>query len=1029
MKKHPELTRKRIFQFIDRILIPGMYEKLEPLTVAAAYFEQPVGFETARTAPYERQSVPFSWGPEWTTAWFRLEFTAPEGESSDFEYGLMIDTGGEGCLRSAEGKPLQGIDVFHHFHRLPAGRKGRQILFLEACCAGIAGGATHNPNRFQMGESWKSDFGQADLVRMDRTYHRFAVLMTTLFELLESLPDGQRNAEPPTRSSLGLPMDDAILHAELLYVLNDAINIFHPGDRNSWTEAGDLLERFASSHPPAAGAPEISVVGHSHLDVAWLWPLRETVRKCSRTFSSMCSHLAEYPDFMFSQGQAQLYKYTRDNYPSVYEDIKKFIKAGRWEVAASMWVEPDCNLISGESLIRQILHGKRFCREEFDVDVDFLWLPDVFGYSAAMPQILRKCGIRYFSTQKISWNQFNRFPHSTFIWRGIDGSELFSHFLPSNCYNGLLTAGELRFTAFNFNEKDRCSRILYPFGYGDGGGGVSREQIEKLEVLKRISGMPKLKYDTISNFFKKAEQDAKDLPTWVGELYLELHRGTYTTHAWIKRANRKNEFLLQAAESAAALLTPPEAYPHAKLRKTWETLLLNQFHDIIPGSSIAWVYDDARRDHRQITEDGTDMLNAALSAYGGSLSTVGMERPLLVYNPTCWPRIGFINIDGREKRIGEITAFGCKVVDAASNATEEGTVKTGERTLENEFLRARFDDSGRLESLRHKPSGRELIPTERHGNEFQLFDDHPVNFDAWDVDAYYQETQTTLNKSVEWLKAESGASAGELKFALQFSASRIVQTIRLRSGGRLLEFHTEIEWREDDKLLKVAFPVDVLAERATYETQFGHIERNTHENTSWDMAAFEVPAHKWADLSENGFGMALINDCKYGHDCHDNVLRLTLLRAPMQPDKTADRGHHVFSYAIMPHEGDFRDAGVINEAYRFNIPLHAVELAPGTPGSRIDSMRPMISCDSENIVVETVKRPEAGGNAIVIRAYESFKRRTSAVMSFGFAVKDAAETNMLEQDVQRLNLTDGRLILEFKPFEIKTIRIGLPYED
>lgn len=1027
MKKHHALTSKRLLQFMRQVLEPRIYETIEAIPVDAAYFEDPVTFGTAIAAGYERQTVPFRWGPAWSTAWFRLEFSLPENRDPEFCYGLFIQTGGEGCLRAESGDPVQGIDRFHPFYKIPAGTGKHHSFYLECCCAGFNGAATHNPERFQTRKIWDSEFTQADLVRIDQLYFRFATVFSSLFELLESLPDEEKVVERPHRGSLGLPVEEVVFRAELLYALNSAVNIFDPDSRTSWQEALELLESFIKKHPHAAGSPEMSIVGHSHIDVAWLWPLRETVRKCSRTFSSMCTYLEEYPEFVFSQGQAQLYKYTRENYPAVYEKIKRFVKEGRWEVASSMWVEPDCNLISGESLVRQIIHGKKFSMDEFGADVDFVWLPDVFGYSAAMPQILQKCGIKYFSTQKISWNQFNRFPHSTFIWKGIDGTGVFSHFLPSNCYNGLFTCGEMRFTAFNFNEKDRCSNILYSFGYGDGGGGVSREEIEKAKVINDVFGMPELKYDTIGNFFKKAEKNASDLPVWVGELYLELHRGTYTTHAWIKRANRKNEILLHSAESSSALFNSNNDYPYKGLADAWELLLLNQFHDIIPGSSIAWVYDDARKDHGKINNIGENIINKTLSDYGKTFSTEGMSRPVLAYNPTSWERDAIVEIDGVEIPVESITPYGCTVFDAAGKITppsDETSVKTGRRSLENEFLKAEFDDSGRLAELIYKPAARNVITPGMKSNEFQLFEDIPANFDAWDIDIYYQEKQTILDGSVEWLESKSTPFAGTLKFRKPFGNSWIIQTARLCTGKKILEFHTEIEWSENRKLLKVAFPVDVLASRATYEIQFGHLERPTHENTSWEMAAFEVPAQKWADISENNFGMALLNDCKYGHDCIDNVLRLTLLRAPVEPDENADRGRHVFSYALMPHEGDFREAGVIREAYHFNVPLQMVSLDPGQKIDSGSSPGSMISCDKENIVIETVKRPEEGGNAIIIRAYESFQRRTSATFSFALPVESVSEVDMLERHCRNIDLEKGNsFTLDFKPFEIKTLRL------
>ncbi|MDH7570868.1 MAG: glycoside hydrolase family 38 C-terminal domain-containing protein, partial [Armatimonadota bacterium] len=681
-----------------------------------------------------------------------------------------------------------------------------------------------------------------------------------------------------------------------------------------------------------------------HIDVAWLWPLRETVRKCSRTFATALRYMQKYPEYRFGQSQPQLYAFTREHYPALYQRIKEAVQAGRWEPVGAMWVEADCNIPSGESLVRQVLHGKRFFMEEFGVETEILYLPDVFGYSAALPQILKKSRVHYFMTQKISWNQFNKFPHHTFWWEGLDGTRIFSHFLPADTYNGVFTPEELRRAERNFRDSDRASSWLYLFGYGDGGGGPTAEMLEAAKRVKDLDGVPRVEQEFARDFFRRAAAEAKDLPVWVGELYLELHRGTYTTQAHNKRMNRRCEFLLRDAEFLSAIRPGGlSGYPREALDRCWKLVLLNQFHDVIPGSSIGWVYEDSRRQYDEVARTGHSIVEDALKALSASIDAAGLSHPVVVWNTLSrpgrevvsypleehapgsvvsargerWPVQVVEGEDGRRALfVAEVPPCGYAVYDLSSaeaGGSEFDSVTVGDGYLENGVLRVEWDGRGLLTRVFDKRCGREVLAAGAAANLFQLFDDRPNNWDAWDVDVFYAETGRDLTEVAGIRIVERGPVRGAVEFCRHFGNSSIRQVMRLSSGSARLDFVTEVEWHESNALLKVAFPVAINASRATYEIQYGHVERPTHINTSWDMARFEVVGHKWADLSEGDYGVALLNDCKYGYDVRGNVLRLSLLRAPKNPDPNADMGRHLFTYALYPHPGDVRLGAVVAE--------------------------------------------------------------------------------------------------------------------
>ena len=766
-------------------------------------------------------------------------------------------------------------------------------------------------------------------------------------------------------------------------------------------------------------------VGNSHLDTAWLWPLRETRRKAARTFSTACTFLDREPDYRFVASQAQQFAWIRDDHPGLWDRIRAHVDAGRFGLVGSTWVEPDCNVPSGESLVRQIVHGKRFFREAFGVDSPGLWLPDTFGYSAAMPQILAQAGIGWFMTQKISWNEVNRFPHHTFWWEGIDGTRVFTHLPPADTYTGDFSVPNLLHGERNFEQRDTLDLSLYLYGHGDGGGGPDVDMLERARRLADLEGFGRVELTTAADAMDRirAEGEAAGLPVWSGELYLEKHRGTYTTHGEVKRANRELEGALRDAElwsSAAARLTDATV-PVEELDQAWKTLLLHQFHDIIPGSSIHWVYDDTAADHASVRAITDRIRGEALAALASGVDVGAADRPVLVANSLAWPRDEVVEIDGSLRRV-TVPACGWSVVDLAESPADDHPPLTfGAGWADNGILRVEWDGDGLLRSVHHHPTGREAVAPGAAANLLQLMEDRPAEWDAWDIDRTAFDTAVDLTEADSVELIESTASRVGLRVVRSFGASRIEQLVRLTRGSGRLEIRCQVDWHEDHKLLKVAFPLDVRSSVARHEIQFGHVERPTHANTSWDEARFETCAHTWVDLSDGEFGVALLNDSKYGHDVSGNVLRLSLLRAPTWPDPVADRGHHRFAYALYPHAGLPTTGGVIAEAHAFNTPLQVVAVEGS--GGVLPAEHSVVAPDDPGVVVTAVKQADDGDGTIV-RLHEAF----GSPRRLGLRIPGAStaeRVDLLEQptDGGPVTVREGVLDLALRPFELCTLRV------
>jgi alpha-mannosidase len=697
----------------------------------------------------------------------------------------------------------------------------------------------------------------------------------------------------------------------------------------------------------------------------------------------------------------------KEHYPDIYRGIGAKVASGQWEPVGAMWVEADCNLPSGEALARQLLHGKRFFMQEFGYETKELWLPDVFGYPGSLPQLIAEAGCDYFLTQKLSWNDTNKPEHHTFMWEGIDGTSIFTHFPPADTYNGDFSAGQLVWSAANFKDRLRSDRSLYLFGWGDGGGGPEPDMIEAARRLRTVEGAPRVELGTAREFFERTSAEAKDLTTWVGELYFELHRGTYTSQAWVKRLNRRAEQALREAETWSVVIG--DGYPAAELEAAWKSLLLNQFHDILPGSSIDWVYEEAERELAAVGATAEAITERAVTGIAGS------GQQLAVFNVNSHPRREIVDL-GDRLRVVEAPACGWAVQSDASVRSDQQVI-VSDGAMENDLLRVRWDDRGLLTSIWDKEADREVLASGAFGNLLQLHDDNPAMWDAWDLDIDYRKTVTDITGLSARQVEQPGGLRGAVRFTREFGESRFSQRMVLDAASRVLRFECDVNWQESHKLLKVAFPVAVQSPQATYEIQFGHVSRPTHTNTSWDRARFEVCAQRWADLGEAGYGVALLNDCKYGYDILGSTIRLSLLRAPTHPDPTADRRWHRFTYALMPHPGHFRHAGVIEAAEDLNAPLRVVP-----SGLLAGSQRSLVELSTRQVIVEAIKRAE-DSNAVVVRLYEAWGGRCRARLRTTVPAKRAWLCDLLERERSEVEIHDGELELELSPFKILTLKL------
>jgi alpha-mannosidase len=817
-------------------------------------------------------------------------------------------------------------------------------------------------------------------------------------------------------------------------------------------------------------SPVVTAIGHTHIDIAWLWTISQTKEKAVRSFSTVLNLMKQYPEYKFMSSQPQLYEYIKENEPELYEEIKKKVKEKTWEIDGAMWLEPDCNIPSGESLIRQIILGHMFFMDEFGIESKSLWLPDVFGYSAALPQILRKSGIKYFMTTKLDWNQFNVIPNDSFMWRGIDGSEIFTHLVTTSdykkqgaavtfsesrnktTYTGIINANQTMGTWKRYQNKDVSEETLMLFGYGDGGGGPTKEMLENARRLKYgIPGCPRVEIGFETEFFDRLYEkviEKEDIPTWVGELYLEYHRGTYTSMGKNKRYNRKSEVLYQDAEMLATLdMMLGEVYPDKELKKGWKTILLNQFHDIIPGSSIRQVYDESHVQYKEAIELGQKIINSSLKQIASKINL--KEKSVVVFNTLSYDRDDIVevmmpegmrvqglqelngnNVDIQIIDNGEKFIFFAEKVPSkgykAYNIITETLIDSNQavsfdKEFENRYFKVGFDENYNIISLYDKENQREIIKNNKKANVLQAFEDRPMNWENWDIDIYYKKKMWEVNDISHVELIEKGPVRYCINIKRSFCDSVIEQYIYFYNNIPRVDFKNSVDWKEKNILLKAAFPVDVNSNKASYEIQYGNIERPTHNNTSWDVAQFEVCAHKWADLSEGAYGVSLLNDCKYGYDIKGDTMRLTLIKSGTYPNPDADLGLHEFTYSIYPHKDTWKEASTQEMAYNLNAPMHAV-IEHAHEGI-LQSNMSLLKINNGNCIAEVVKKAEAS-DGVIVRLYEYKNMREKVEVSFCNELESVYECDLLENTIATVKSDINKISFEIKPYEIKTFLIN-----
>ena len=1000
---------------------PARWPETTPVSIMANHLGgEPVPHDEAVAGDFVPFAVGDAWGPRWDTTWFHVTGSVPESWV-DRDVVLVVHLGYSGGTGfGAEGQvwidqqPVRGISPNHREVPVAAPAVGGESvdLYIEAAANPPAPAADPGPllDADPGGEPLLV-LRRCHLAVVDREVEALVRDWTLVREMVTWI--GGERAESCAES-----LDLACVVIERGGVTAE----------NVAAARASLAEVPGSAGGPAG--PIHLAVGNSHLDTAWLWPLRETHRKAARTFSTAVSLLDSEPDYRFAASQPQQFAWIREEYPGLWERIRDHVSAGRFDVVGAMWVEPDCNIPSGESLVRQLVHGKRFFREEFGVETDGLWLPDVFGYSAALPQILDQAGVDWFLTQKISWNDTNRFPHHTFWWEGIDGTRIFTHFPPADTYSGDLSVANLLHTERNYAQRDVLDRSIYLYGHGDGGGGPDPDMLERARRLADLEGLGRVELTSAGDAVAalRAEAAEVDLPVWVGELYLELHRGTFTTHGAVKKANRELEWALREAEmwALAAHELVGVSLPGAELDSAWKTLLLNQFHDIIPGSSIHWVYEDAHADYDAVRSVTDKIIGDSLGGIAARVAAEGAARPALVANTLPVARDEVVEVSGTLHRLGA-PPCGWSVTDLAVDTVHgDPPVTSGNSWMENGRLRIEWDAAGLVRSVRHLATDREVVAPGAAANLLQLMEDTPADWDAWDIDREAFATAVDLVEVDSVELVEQSPLRATLRVVRSFGDSRIEQLISLSQGSGRFEVRCSADWHEDHKLLKVAFPVDVQASTARHEIQFGHVERPTHQNTSWDAARFETCAHTWVDLSEEGFGVALLNDSKYGHDVSGSTIRLSLLRAPTWPDPFADRGRHTFAYALYPHLGSATAGGVIAEAHAFNNPLRVMTVGSNdtdTERGGVPGVHSLLAVDDPGLVVSALKAAD-DGHGTIVRLHEAFGGRRRIGLHLPGATR-ADRVDLLEEPTtgQSPDVIDGVVGFELRPFELVTLRI------
>ncbi|MER7250622.1 glycoside hydrolase family 38 C-terminal domain-containing protein [Kribbella sp. NPDC000426] len=1027
MHDNRSVVEDRVEQMLVHRLRPGIYT--DSLSLDVDFWQPPDGpvpVADALAASYQPFAVGSKWGPAWATAWFRVRGRIPQSWSGR-RVEAVIDLGfthpepgrqAEGLVYDGRGRIVKGLAP-RTSHVPVAGRaRGSEdvLLYVEAAAnpwlSAMSGVGSPRGDVLTSDSELLYRLARADLAVLDEDIWHLGLDAEVLWELMRELP-----------------VNDARRH-EILRALERMLDVLDLHDLPA--SAGRAREELAEvlARPAQASAHHISAVGHAHIDTAWMWPLRETVRKCSRTFSNVLDLTRDYPELTFACSQAQQYAWIKESQPELYARIKAAVHSGAWEPVGGMWVESDTYLPGGEALARQLVHGARFFADEFGLETDGIWLPDSFGYTAALPQLAKLAGARWCLLMKLRWNDTNKFPHNTFWWEGIDGTRVFTHHPPIDTYASALTAGELAHAASTFAEKGVARTSLAMFGYGDGGGGPTREMLEKARRLRSLEGSPNVTVEPAGSFFGKAMAEYPDAPVWSGELYLESHRGTYTTQATMKAGNQVCERLLREAElwAATAAANGTFSYPYDQLDQLWKTVLLHQFHDILPGTSIAWVHREARAAYEKAQTELETVIADAAAALAGTgcnlLNAAPHERAEIIAVP---------GEEAADAGTRQVLSDGRSATWAMAPALGPGTtcdapadlipVTVADLVLDNGLVRVCVDDDGLVTSIYDQPNSRETVAAGSVANLLQVHPDQPASWDAWNLEGHYRHSRVDLTKADAVEILDQGPLLGSIQVRRSFGRSSVTQTLILRAGSRRLEISTEVDWHETEKVLKAAFPLALHATDESAEIQFGHLRRPIHTNTSWDAARFELYAHRWVHLDEAGYGVAVVTGSTYGHDIERSgregggatttTLRLTLLRSPRNPDPTSDQGVHRFVYAVVPGASV---ADAVAEGYALTMPLRLVDA--------VGQREPLVTVDNPAVVVESVKLADDRSGDLVVRLYESLGGEAQTKVRSTLPLGEAHLVDLLERPITKVSATDGITHLALHPFEICTVRLS-----
>ena len=1015
-------------------------ERSEPAEVRI--IREDVASASARLADFDDSQAPLLMpGGDWreplnTTVWLRFRLCRPTAWPVDetalvaqrfgtypFEPGVRI---GRELQRMQgmlylDGKPYHGLDQYHRLVYLPAGPEYR---FAASVWTGFA------ELEWQPNPVFR-------LVRIDPAISQLSHDLRVLADALKTLP-----ADDPARSRL----------EDIAELALNAIDWNCPGSeafRRTAAQAHLRVKGALDELDTAQYQPTLVAAGHAHIDCAWLWPISQTREKAGRTWTTVLRLMERYPEYRFLASTPLQYEMVKERFPETFEGIRQRIREGRWETLGGMWVEADCNLPDGESLARQMLLGTRYFEREFGTQTRVVWLPDCFGFTWALPTLMAAAGLPYFVTHKLSWSDTNRIPHDTFRWKGPDGGEVLVHFLctPSSwpgektTYNGNLLPSVARGAWTRFQDRQLQNELLVAFGWGDGGGGPTIDMLEAGRRLKQLPGFPRLEIGRADLFFERLEQSLEgrtDVPVWDGELYLEYHRGTYTGQARQKRRNALSQRLYHAAElyAACARSLLGTEYPRAELDEGWRLILTNQFHDILPGSAISQVYEDSEQDFQRLASIGQRVLDSSTAALAAG---IGLEADaLVVFNPSPYPSADYVEVT-REAASGMqlptqptadggvlvwcegVPPNGYRAIPTGNTAPASDTVlRTSARDVDTPFWHISLDDRGRITRLHDKLHKREVVPEGDAANRLVLFEDKPLNFDAWDIDAFFHAKSHEVDQLESIDVRESGPERAMLELCWRTGERTLItQRMCVYARSPRIDFQTHVEWQERQSLLKVAFPTAIRSRRATYEIQFGTIERPTHRNTSWEEAAFEVPAQRWADLSDAYYGVAVLADCKHGYIVRDRTLWLTLLKGAIDPDPNADRGSHVFTYCLLPHAAGL--GPVRRAAYGLTRPL-VWQREPAHAG-RLPVEFSAAHASSDGVLVETVKWAE-DEDAMIVRLYETEGGATSATLRLGAPPGSVDQVDLLERNPGKLAIEpDGSVPITFRAREVKTLRV------